>query len=125
AWPPALEGWRFLTGWLGERRPDGPRVLIPPLDGPSARLELVNLEKQDRTLAIDFADGSKGRVRVRAGGLDVGTFPLADPMELKLPFSRLPLGRVPVDLTFESGPVEVVAAAVRVPSEAGAAKAVG
>lgn len=125
AWPPALEGGRFLTGWLGERRPDGLRVLTPPLDGPSARLELVNLEKQDRTLAIDFADGSKGRVRVRAGGLDVGTFPLADPMELKLPFSRLPLGRVPVDLTFESGPVEVVAAAVRVPSEAGAAKAVG
>jgi arylsulfatase A-like enzyme len=125
AWPPALEGGRFLTGWLGERRPDGLRVLIPPLDGPSARLELVNLEGQDRTLAIDLAEESKGRVRVRAGGLDVGTFPLADPLELKLPFSRLPLGRVPVDLTFESGPVAVVAAALRVPSKAGAAKAAG
>lgn len=125
AWPPSLEGGRFLTGWLGERRPDGLRVLIPPLDGPAARLELVNLEQQDRTLAIDFADGSKGRVRVRAGGLDVGTFPLADPLELKLPFSRLPLGRVPVDLAFEGGPVEVVAAALRVPSEAGGAKVVG
>jgi arylsulfatase A-like enzyme len=125
AWPPSLDGGRFLTGWLGERRPDGLRALIPPLDGQPARLELVNLEKKDRTLAIDFADGSKGRVRVRAGGLDVGTFPLTDPLELKLPFSRLPLGRVPVDLTFETGPVEVVAAAMRAPAEVGQAKVTG
>lgn len=128
AWPPALEGSRFLTGWLGDRRPDRARILIPPLDGQAARLELVNLERQDRTVAIDFADGAgppRGRVKVRAGGLEVGTFPLADPLELKLPFSRLPLGRVPVDLTFESGPVEVVAAAVRAPAEPGEAKVVG
>jgi arylsulfatase A-like enzyme len=128
AWPPSLEGGRFLTGWLGDRRPDRTRILIPSLDGQAARLELVNLEKQDRTLAIDFADAAgppQGRVKVRAGGLDVGTFPLADPLELKLPFSRLPLGRVPVDLTFESESVEVVAAAVRAPSEAGQAKVMG
>jgi arylsulfatase A-like enzyme len=125
AWPPALEGGRFLTGWLGNRRPDGLRVLIPPVDGPAARLELVNLEKRDRTLVIDLAEEVKGRVKVRAGALDVGTFPLADPLELKLPFSRLPLGRVPVDLTFESGPVAVVAAAVRAPAAAGQAKVTG
>jgi arylsulfatase A-like enzyme len=125
AWPPALEGGRFLTGWLGDRRPDRTRVLIPPLDGRPARLELVNLEKQDRALAIDFAEAVKGRVRVRAGGLDAGTFPLADPMEVKLPLSRLPLGRVPVDLTFEAGPVAVVAAAVRAPSQSGEAKVMG
>lgn len=125
AWPPSLEGGRFLTGWLGDRRPDRTRVLIPPLDGQAARLELVNLERRDRTLAIDFAEGSQGRVKVRAGGLDVGTFPLADPLELKLPFSHLPLGRVPVDLTFESESVEVVAAAVRAPAEVGQAKVMG
>ncbi len=128
AWPPALEGGRFLTGWLGERRADGLRVLIPPLDGQPARLELVNLEQQDRTLAIDFADGAgspRGNVRVRAGGRTVGTFPLADPLELRLPLSQLPLGRVPVDLTFEAGQIEVAAAAVRAPSEVGGAKTAG
>jgi arylsulfatase A-like enzyme len=128
AWPPSLDGGRFLTGWFGERRSDGPRVLIPSLDGQAARLELVNLEKQDRTLAIDFADGAgppRGNVRVRTGGRDVGIFPLADPLELRLPFSQLPLGRVPVDLIFEARQVEVVAAAVRAPSEAGEAKIKG
>jgi arylsulfatase A-like enzyme len=121
AWPPALEGGRFLTGWLAERRLGG-RVLI----GQAARLELVNLEKKDRTLAIDFADQPlQGKVRVRAGGRDAGTFPLADPLEIPLPLSTLPLGRVPVDLTFEAGPVAVAAAAIRAPSAAGGAKVEG
>jgi arylsulfatase A-like enzyme len=125
AWPPSLDAGRFLTGWFAERRPGG-TVLIPPLDGGTARLELVNLEKKDRTLAIDFADETEplqGKVKVRAGGRDVGTFPLSDPLELPLPLSELPLGRVPVDLTFESQQVAVVAAAIRSPSAAGEAKA--
>jgi arylsulfatase A-like enzyme len=128
AWPPSLAGSRFLTGWYGERRPDKTRALVPPLDGRPARLELVNLEQQDRQLAIHFAGGTVSpgdRVRVRAGGLEVGTFPLADPLELTLPFSRLPRGRVAVDLTFAARQVEVVAAAVRTPPEAGEARAEG
>lgn len=121
AWPPSLDGGRFLTGWLAERRPGG-RVLM----GQAARLELVNLEGKDRTLAIDFADPPlQGKVRVRAGGREVGAFPLADPLEIPLPLSTLPLGRVPVDLTFEAGPVAVVAAAIRAPSTAGEAKVEG
>ncbi len=127
AWPPSPEGGRFLSGWFAERRSGG-AVLIPPLDGGVARLELVNLEKQDRRLAIDFAAGPEplqGSVRVRAGGRDVGTFPLSDPLELRLPFSELPLGRVPVDLTFASRQAAVVAAVLRSPAAAGEAKVEG
>jgi arylsulfatase A-like enzyme len=127
AWPPSLEGGRFLTGWFGMRRADGTRVLIPPLDGQPARLELVNVEKQDRTLAIAFAGGGSpaGTVQVRAGGRNVGSFPITTPLELRLPLSQLPLGRVAVDLTFKAQQVEVVAAALRAPFPVGAAEVKG
>jgi arylsulfatase A-like enzyme len=127
AWPPSLEGGRFLTGWFGMRRSDGIRVLIPSLDGRPARLELVNVEKRDRTLAVAFAEGGSltGTVQVRAGGRNVGSFPIATPLELRLPLSQLPLGRVSVDLIFKAKQVEVVAAAVRAPSQIGEAEAKG
>ncbi len=109
------------------RRSDGIRVLIPSLDGRPARLELVNVEKRDRTLAIAFAEAGSltGTVRVRAGGRNVGTFPLVAPLEVQLPLSQLPLGRVLVDLIFAAKQVEVVAAAVRAPSQIGEAKVQG
>ncbi len=111
AWPPALAGGRFLTGWLPGRTADRRRVLVPA--GHPARLELVNLERKKRTLVLDLAAPRAGTVHVRAGGRDLGTFPLSDPLELPLAMEALPLGRVAVDLTFEGETPEMLAAAVR------------
>jgi arylsulfatase A-like enzyme len=116
AWPPSLAGSRFLTGWIPGRDLDRRRLLFPPPAPRSARLELVNLERQARTLVIDFAartGPAPETVRLQAGGKDLGRFPFADPLELPLPMERLALGRVPVELTFDGDVPGVVAAAVR------------
>ena len=124
AWPPAPEGGRFLTGWLPGRAADRRRVLVPAGDRP-ARLELVNLERKERTLVLDFAASLTGTVRVQAGRQDLGTFPLSDPLEIRLPMETLPLGRVPVDLTFEGETPEVLAAAIRPALETGEGRVEG
>ncbi len=124
AWPPALEGGRFLTGWLPGRAADRRRVLVPAGDRP-ARLELVNLERKKRTLVLDFAEPLAGTVRVQAGGQNLGTFPLSDSLEIPLPMEALPLGRVAVDLTFAGEVPEVLAAAVRPALEPGEGRAEG
>ena len=127
--PPAVEGSRFLTGWTPWRA--GGKVMLSPVAaGQTARLELVNLERAARTLVIDFHEGAPAgtRVRVRAGGRDLGAFPLADPLEVPLPFQEIPLGRVAVDLAFEAGDpsgIAVAAAAVRPVQPAGEARVEG
>lgn len=124
--PPATEGSRFLTGWTPWRA--GGRVVLSPVAaGQTARLEVVNLERAARTLVIDFHEGAPAgsRVRVRAGGRDLGAFPLADPLEVPLPFQEIPLGRVAVDLIFDSGDAAVAAAAVRPVRPAGEARVEG
>jgi arylsulfatase A-like enzyme len=125
AWPPALEGNRFLTGWFPERGAGG-KALLPPVDGGSARIEIVNLEAKDQTLAFDLADSPpQGTVNVQAAGRDLGVFSLKNPLEIPLPFSTLPLGRVLVSLSFHAPRVAVKGAAVRTASEGGEVRAVG
>ncbi|HEX6864379.1 MAG TPA: sulfatase-like hydrolase/transferase, partial [Thermoanaerobaculia bacterium] len=111
--PPALGGNRFLTGWWSAKK--GKQVLLTP-EVPNARLQIVHLEDRPRTLALDLLEppavsGGGGKVRVRAAGRDLGSFPLADPTEILLP-GDLPEGRINVDLTFEPK-VTVVAGAIR------------
>jgi arylsulfatase A-like enzyme len=123
--PPATEGSRFLTGWTPWRA--GGRVVLSPLAGQRARLEVVNLERTARTLVIDFHDPTApagSRVRVRAGGRDLGAFALTDPLRVPLPLQEAPLGRVAVDLAFE-GDAPVAAAAVRPALPAGEARVEG
>jgi arylsulfatase A-like enzyme len=110
--PPALGGNRFLSGWWPWKTPRGQVVLSPT--GPEARLEIVSLGGgRPRTLVIDLLDGpAGGQVRVKAAGRAAGTFPVRNPIEVPLP-ADLPLGRVPIDLAFDPGPHNVVAAAVR------------
>ncbi|HEX6904898.1 MAG TPA: sulfatase [Thermoanaerobaculia bacterium] len=124
--PPATGGSRFLTGWT-PWRDQGRIVLSPPGAGRSARLEVVNLVREARTLVLDFHESAEkgGRVRVRAGGRDAGSFAVADPLEIPLPLQELPLGRVVVDLTFESGEAAVAAAALRPALPAGEARVEG
>jgi arylsulfatase A-like enzyme len=110
ALPPALGGNRFLSGWWPWKTPQGQVVLTP--NAPEARLEIVCLDRRPRTLILDLLAASPGQVRVKAGGRTVGAFPLRDPVEVPLP-ADLPLGRVPVDLSFDPGEHNVVAAAVR------------
>jgi arylsulfatase A-like enzyme len=126
AWPPALEGNRFLTGWFPERGTGG-KALLPPVDGGSARIEIVNVEAKDQILVLDLADSPEihGTVNVQAGGQELGVFPLKNPLEVPLPFSKLPLGRVLVNLTFHAPRVAVRAAAIRSASESGEVRVVG
>lgn len=97
--PPALGGNRFLTGWWPVKR--GKELLLRP-EPPSARLQVVNLGDAPRTLYLDLQrpPAVPGKVRVRASGRDLGSFPVADPTEIRLP-GDLPEGRVNLDLTFE------------------------
>jgi arylsulfatase A-like enzyme len=124
--PPAAGGNRFLTGWMPGRR-GGKIALTPVAPGQSSRLEVVNLERRGRTLVIDFHENAPAgtRVRVRAGGRDLGAFVLADPLEIPLPFDKAPLGRVAVDLAFESGGAAVAGAGVRPVLPAGEARVEG
>ncbi|HEV7509778.1 MAG TPA: sulfatase [Thermoanaerobaculia bacterium] len=124
AWPPALEGNRFLTGWFPERGGGG-KALLPPVDGGSARIEIVNLEAKDQILVLDLADSPQGTVNVQAGGRDLGVFPLKNPLEVSLPFSKLPLGRVLISLTFHTPQVAVKGAAIREVSDGGDVRVVG
>ena len=124
--PPAPDGNRFLTGWTPGRR--GGRIVLSPVAAEQkARLEVVNLERTRRTLVIDFHEGAPvgSRVRVRTGGRDLGSFVLTDPLEIPLSFDKAPLGRVAVDLTFESGGAGVVAAGIRPVLPAGEARVEG
>jgi arylsulfatase A-like enzyme len=109
ALPPSLGGNRFLNGWWPWLY-DGRLALSPPRPGATVRLEVVNLSREPRRLLIDVIREMPGRsVRVTAAGRDLGAFPLTDPVEVELP-GDLPLGRVPVDLTFDWGSRGVLAA---------------
>ena len=109
ALPPSLGGNRFLNGWWPWLY-DGRLALSQPRPGAKVRVEVVNLGGGPRTLLLDVIRAMPGRsVRATAAGRDLGTFPLTDPVEVKLP-GDLPLGRVPVDLDFEWGSRGVLAA---------------
>jgi arylsulfatase A-like enzyme len=124
AWPPALEGNRFLTGWFPERGAGG-KALVPG-DGGSARLEIVHLDQKDQTLVLDLVDSpSQGTVNVQVGGQDLGVLPIKNPLEIPLPLSKLPLGRVLVSLTFHALRITAKGAAIRAASEGGDVRAVG
>ncbi len=118
AYPPSLGGNRFLNGWWPWSF-EGRLALSPPAPRRTVRLEIVNLGEEPRTLLLDLIRAVPGRsVRVRAAGRDLGAFPLTDPVEVALP-GGLPVGRVPVDLTFDWGSRGVLAAAVRQSRPAG------
>lgn len=111
--PPSLGGNRFLTGWWPWLE-GGKRLVLAP-QAPAARLEMVSLGPGRRSLLLDLLEegASKGReVRVKAAGRDLGAFPLTDPLEIPLP-SDLPVGRVPLELSFDRGTRGVLAAALR------------
>jgi arylsulfatase A-like enzyme len=110
--PPALAGNRFLSGWWPWKE-EGTLVLSPIT--PQARVQIVNLERRERTLVLDLLQeaASKGRkVRVKTDGRDLGAFPLTDPVEIPLP-ADLPFGRVDLEMSFEEGSRGVLAAAIR------------
>ena len=106
--PPALGGNRFLTGWWSSKK--GKQILLTP-QLPHARIQVVNLGKRERTLAIDIQEVLPGSVKVKAAGRDLGSFPIADPLEIRLP-ADLPEGRLNLDLVFDSE-VKVLAAGIR------------
>lgn len=111
--PPSLGGNRFLTGWWPWLE-DGERLVLAPY-APITRMEMVSLGPGRRSLLLDLLEegASKGReVQVKAAGRDLGAFPLTDPVEIPLP-SDLPLGRVPLELSFDRGTRGVLAAALR------------
>lgn len=109
ALPPSLGGNRFLNGWWPWLY-EGRLALSPQGPGKSVRIEVVHLGGGPRTLLLDVIRAVPGRsVRVTAAGRDLGAFPLTDPVQVTLP-GDLPLGRVPVDLTFDWGSRGVLAA---------------
>jgi arylsulfatase A-like enzyme len=119
AYPPTLGGNRFLNGWWPwsyNRR----LALSPPAPKKTVRMEIVNLGGDEpRTLLLDVIREVPGRsVRVRVAGRDLGTVPLTDPVQIRLP-ADLPLGRVSVDLVFDWGSRGVLAAGVEPSRPAG------
>jgi arylsulfatase A-like enzyme len=108
--PPALGGNRFLSGWWPSKK--GGELLFRP-EPPRSRIQIVNLGNVPRTLYLDLkqAPAKPSKVRVRAAGRDLGSFPVADPTEIRLP-ADLPEGRVNLDFTFESD-VRVLGAGIR------------
>jgi arylsulfatase A-like enzyme len=123
AFPPALSGNRFLTGWFPWRDEARQLSLVPQ---GAARIEIVHLAAEPRTLVLDLHDAPQPgkRVRVRTAGREIGMFPLADPLEIPLP-ADLPVGRVPIDLLFDRGSPGVVAAGLRPVLAAGGARVQG
>ena len=110
--PPALGGNRFLSGWWPWK--EAGTLVLSPIT-PQARVQIVHLERRERTLVLDLLQeaASQGRkVKVTAEGRDLGSFPLTDPVEIPLP-ADLPLGRVTLELSFEEGARGVLAGAVR------------
>lgn len=108
--PPALGGNRFLSGWWPWK--EGGTLVLSPISA-QARMQIVQLERRERTLVLDLLQAAPARkVKVRAGGRDLGAFPLTDPVEIPLPV-ELPLGRATIEMSFEEGARGVVAAAVR------------
>lgn len=111
--PPSLGGNRFLTGWWPWLE-EGKRLVLTPY-APTVRMEMVSLGPGRRSLVLDLLEegASKGReVRVKAAGRELGAFPLTDPVEIPLP-SDLPVGRVPLELSFDRGTRGVLAGALR------------
>jgi arylsulfatase A-like enzyme len=111
--PPSLGGNRFLTGWWPWLE-DGKRLVLAPY-APTVRMEIASLGPGRRSLVLDLLEEgtSKGReVQVKAAGRDLGSFPLTDPLEIPLP-PDLPVGRVPLELSFDRGARGVLGAALR------------
>jgi arylsulfatase A-like enzyme len=123
AFPPSLSGNRFLTGWF-PWRDDARQLSLVPLQ--ASRIEIVNLASEPRTLVLDLHDPPQPgkRVRVRAAGREIGTFALADPLEIPLP-ADLPVGRVAIDFDFDSGTPGVLAAGLRPVLPAGGVRVQG
>lgn len=97
--PPATSGNRFLSGWFPVPRTRGGSGLVPLAAGP--RLELVQLERRRRVLILRTRGGDLGHTEVvaRLGDREIDRAPLTERVRLKLP-RDLPLGRVPIDLSF-------------------------
>ncbi|MEM7048613.1 MAG: sulfatase [Acidobacteriota bacterium] len=120
---PSLDGHRFLAGWWPWRDGEG-RVRLNPLEGGS-RLEIVQLAARPRRLVLDLAGGTGGEVAVRFGDRLLAQAPVEATIELPLP-ADLPLGRVPLDLTFSgSRDVALAGAAVRPVAHPGEIERVG
>jgi arylsulfatase A-like enzyme len=123
ALPPSLAGNRFLGGWWAWR--DGEKRTILAPRGTESRLELVSLDGRPRTLVLDLTEAAPGKfVQVTAGGRRLGSFPLTDPLEIPLP-AELPIGRLPIGLSFDADSPGVVDAAPRSALEAGEVRIAG
>lgn len=126
--PSSREPNRFGPGWAA-RKNAGRLVLVPA--APASRIELIYLgEEVARMLTLELAalaPGAESAVRVRSGDRDLGRLPLARPFRLRLP-EDIPVGRVPIELSFESwqrGTPEVLGGSVSPILPAGSARAAG
>ncbi len=108
--PPAIGGNRFVSGWYAVPKKSGGQGLIPAAAG--SRVELVNLKRRSRSLILRTAGGDRDRVEVTAryGGRELAREPLGERIRLKLP-RDLPVGRVPIELSFGGDEGVVVHAA--------------
>ncbi len=97
--PPTFQGHRFLRGWWPWKQ-KGKLLLVPYKEG--AWIELANLSSRARTLVLDLEIlGETGdfEVEIEIPGHGSSNVALSDPLEIPLP-SSLPLGRIPIKLTF-------------------------
>lgn len=98
--PPSMNGNRFVHGWRFMPPAKNIRILPQPA---GARLEIPHLDVRSRTLRLtvpEFPEG--GEVALKVAGRDVGTWPLANTVDIPLP-GDMPVGRVALDLAFTPG----------------------
>ena len=98
ALPSAPPGTRFVRGWRFAGNSGG--LSIRP-EGPTAWLEIVQLEARERNLVLELAGTSGVGSIVRARSLDrnLGSFEVVDNVEIPLPADLGP-GRFPIELEF-------------------------
>jgi len=108
--PPSFSGNRFLRGWFPWRTQET-QVFVPHADG--AVIEIVNISREARALSLEallLGESGDFNAQAEVAGVELDPVPVGESIKVSLP-ADLPLGRLPVRLTFPKVPDPVMLSA--------------